>query len=640
MIHNNLFINRLVILTNAGLIAYDETFHKGINIIRGENSSGKSTITHFIFFGLGGSFTDFVPEVRNCSELFLEVEMNGATFTIRRFITDETGKISSRTSMYFYWGNYEESRNPPIDKNWQKFDYNSYPDKKSFSNVIFDNLNIPIVKGDNNITIHQLLRLIYIDQESPTNSLFFYEQFDSQITRETTSDLLLGIYNEQLYISRKRLIQTEKELDDVKSQIKATKGFFTNPLTLNPEHIKSIITNSQNQISEIENTIISLKSRDRSEKNNSDENIKFRFEELSEKIIHQRKLSNELFQETQKIEYEINDNEYFIETLEEKLRALKNSIATRDFLGNLSIQLCPECLSEIKNEDTHSNCKLCKEPIDSTLGITQARRMEQEIGFQISESHTIQAFLRKKLNELVSKYEAQNQLLSTFQKQYDSEILDVKSTYSEEMEKFYIEKGFLEGEILQYNTMLENAEFYNRLILQRDELTKEKNSLKTYIYYTENQQNSLKERITLQIKNEAIYLLNNDLHRQDEFKNANNFNIDFPNNMAFLSNEYAKYSASSNFYLKITARFALFLASLSIPQMRYPRFILADNMEDKGIEEKRAQNFQKILIDRLQYFDPNSYQVIFTTSYITEELNNSSYVVGEYYTKTNRTLKI
>ena len=121
MIHNNLFINRLVILTNAGLIAYDETFHKGINIIRGENSSGKSTITHFIFFGLGGSFTDFVPEVRNCSELFLEVEMNGATFTIRRFITDETGKISSRTSMYFYWGNYEESRNPPIDKNWQKF---------------------------------------------------------------------------------------------------------------------------------------------------------------------------------------------------------------------------------------------------------------------------------------------------------------------------------------------------------------------------------------------------------------------------------------------------------------------------------------------------------------------------------------
>ena len=47
---NNLFLRRLVIYTNEGNIAYDECFHKGINIICGDNSSGKSTITHFIFF--------------------------------------------------------------------------------------------------------------------------------------------------------------------------------------------------------------------------------------------------------------------------------------------------------------------------------------------------------------------------------------------------------------------------------------------------------------------------------------------------------------------------------------------------------------------------------------------------------------
>lgn len=32
---NNLFLRRLVIYTNGGNIAYDETFHKGINIICG-----------------------------------------------------------------------------------------------------------------------------------------------------------------------------------------------------------------------------------------------------------------------------------------------------------------------------------------------------------------------------------------------------------------------------------------------------------------------------------------------------------------------------------------------------------------------------------------------------------------------------
>ena len=41
-------IQRLKVLTRTGQTAYDECFHKGINIIRGENSSGKSTITYDI----------------------------------------------------------------------------------------------------------------------------------------------------------------------------------------------------------------------------------------------------------------------------------------------------------------------------------------------------------------------------------------------------------------------------------------------------------------------------------------------------------------------------------------------------------------------------------------------------------------
>ena len=49
MMHNNLFLNRLIIFSNGGQKAFDESFKKGINIIRGDNSSGKSTISHFIF---------------------------------------------------------------------------------------------------------------------------------------------------------------------------------------------------------------------------------------------------------------------------------------------------------------------------------------------------------------------------------------------------------------------------------------------------------------------------------------------------------------------------------------------------------------------------------------------------------------
>ena len=43
-------LNRLIIFTKNGKIAYDENFNVGINIIRGQNSSGKSTIGNFIFY--------------------------------------------------------------------------------------------------------------------------------------------------------------------------------------------------------------------------------------------------------------------------------------------------------------------------------------------------------------------------------------------------------------------------------------------------------------------------------------------------------------------------------------------------------------------------------------------------------------
>lgn len=636
--HNNLFLNRLCIYTENGEIAYNEKFHKGVNIIRGDNSSGKSTITHFIFFVLGGAFNDFVPEARLCSHSIAEVEMNGATFTIKRYIIkDENGNISTQAPLYFFWGSMDESFNPPENKSWQKFGYRTTENRKSFSNVMFDNLDLPIVKGDNNITFHQILRLLYIDQESPTSSLFLYEHFDSQLTRETVSDLLLGVYNEELYENKKRLISAEKEFDNIKSEIKATSQFFTDPLALNPTHINEAIQNREIEISLIQDEIASV--RNKAKEVSYDDDSELSFQKLNQVAITQRKIVTELENQINYLNNEIEDSIFFIDTLEKKIKALKDSIQTREFLGNLPLEYCPECLSKIKTGTGISNCKLCKEPIDESFGVVQARRMELEIGFQINESKKLLEINKRNLLELESKYSSEIGKLHDIQKQVNSALEDVKSYSEEAIDNLNTKKGFIEGEILQFRTMLENAELYDRLLQKKNELGNEINYLKTYIFRTEKAQTVLKQAINEKIKEEGIYLLNNDLDRQDEFKNANDLFIDYSNNIAFLSNKFSKYSASSNFYLKVVARFSIFLASLHIDAMRYPRFIFADNMEDKGIEMKRAQNLQYLLIKRVNNFDKENYQMIYTTSYITEELNQSEYVVGEYYTKENPSLK-
>lgn len=87
---------------------------------------------------------------------------------MRELNFDKDGKSNSQEAMYVFWGEL----NDLTAEKWKKFNFKTSLHSLSFSNVLFDALEIPIVKGESNITMHQLLRLLYIDQESPTKTHF------------------------------------------------------------------------------------------------------------------------------------------------------------------------------------------------------------------------------------------------------------------------------------------------------------------------------------------------------------------------------------------------------------------------------------------------------------------------------------
>lgn len=634
--HNNLFLKRLIIYTIDGKVAYDEDYHKGVNIIRGDNSSGKSTISHFIFYILGGAFNDWVKEARSCSVVYAEVELNNAIFVLKRELSfNDKGVGNKLQPIDFFWGTFEESK-----KNiggWQRFGFNTTENKKSFSNVLFDNLNIPVVKGENNITFHQILRLLYVDQDSPTNSLFLYEQFDTTFTRETVSDLLLGVYSQSLYDFQQELEICKKEFDDLSSEIRVLKKYAPNSYDLIPSHVQSRIANKEAELINNDKNIIDLKSEIK--KVNYTQKSKLEFEVLTQKSIEQRGIVNSLENKIQSITLEIEDTNYFIQALEYKLNAVKKSIVTRDFLGNFTIENCPECLTPLTKENKSKHCNLCKSEIDDSIGITQARKIEQEIYFQIKESKKINEIKSNELVKVKASFDLEKGKLYQIQLNVNQALKEVKSFREEKIDKLYTDRGFIEGELLQLRTILENAELFQSKKAKHDELDTKITHLNSEINKLRIGQEKLKFEINSQIENVGVYLLNNDLKRQKEFFEAKEFHIDYRNNLAFVSDKNAKYSASSSFYLKNSARFAIFLASLSVEKMRYPRFILCDNMEDKGIELIRVHNFQKILIEYLDEFNENTYQVIYTTSFIPEELNIPKYTVGDFYTEKNPSLK-
>ena len=630
---SNLFVQRLYILTRDGKIAYDESFHRGVNIIRGDNSSGKSTITHLLFYGLGGSYVDFVPQAKKCQFVYVEICISECVLTLRREIklsNDE--RVETMAGMCIYWGGLNEALNGESESHF--FGYKATDKNKSFSNILFELMGFPIVIGDNNITMHQLLRLMYIDQESPTGSLFMFETFDNQITRETTAELLMGIYDSDLYTAKLSLRDMQKQLMSINLNINAVKSALSSAEECSSAFLTSVIDYKEQEILKLSSIIQSKRNGEQVDapKNYAVIDYKNKIHKLRQKIKEHEDIVDT-------IKNEIEDSILFIKALKQRKSALNNSILLRTGLENLTIEVCPECLTKLDNNVEAGYCRLCKSPIDNTKGIQQAKRYDLEMSFQISESELVLEQNNKELLSYKATLKRLKRELRTQEQLLQDQLENVRSSQDEEIDNLIFSKGLLEGEIMQYRTMLEKAIYYEELIQHRAELEMSITRTERFINAKQNNINIRRNKVYDKIKEFGIYFLQHDYERQQEFTNADEFFVDFSNNIVYLSNKYSKYSASSNFYLKIAARFALFMSSLELPFMRYPHFIFADNMEDKGIEESRAQNFQRVLINKLSEYSDDDYQVIYTTSYITEELDNSKYVVGEKYSQGNKSLK-
>src|SRR5262249_15874828 len=152
-------LNRVRVM-RGNSAAYDELFHRGVNIIRGENSSGKSTISDFIFYGLGGEFDRWKDAAAQCSAVRLEVEAEASLLTIHR------GVGSRQEPALIFFGSLQDSLSRGIDE-WQRVPIRRPPSGRdlSLTQVLFRAAGIPEAPNvdNSNVTIHQMLRLLYAD---------------------------------------------------------------------------------------------------------------------------------------------------------------------------------------------------------------------------------------------------------------------------------------------------------------------------------------------------------------------------------------------------------------------------------------------------------------------------------------------
>ncbi|PPK74965.1 AAA domain-containing protein [Methylobacter tundripaludum] len=620
-----IIINHLVITKGKNHV-YNEPFKSGVNIIRGKNSSGKSTIADFIFYALGGDLNRWKKEAISCDFTYIEVNLSGNLFTLRREIRE-----SSKAGMDIFNGSMQDALLSNIS-NWLRYPYSATGNKESFYQAILKELGIPYAKSDNanSITLHQLLRLMYVDQMTSLDRLFKFDRFDNASKRKAIGELLIGLSDLNLYEYRLRVQKLESVLDNKIKEIQTLHKFFGSEIKTSEEIDKEINRN----IKEINDLELSLESE-----NNVvlDEEESSLVSGLRQETRDLQNKNRGLREQYVSINFELSDSEGFIRSLHARLEAIGDSSRAIDALSNIGYQYCPSCFEPTKLYDLN-HCGLCGvEHHTNSIALDPTFKIRKEIEFQIAESNINSVNRQKEISIISSELEATTTLL-TNKKWLLNTIEKPTKQIDQKTRELFLEIGRLNSEIQQLS--FSKARFANLydLYKERDATQNELNGLTDKVNRLEGQLEREMASKKKSISSLTKAIIQADTNHEEAFINAESIEFDFGEDKVSIDDRVL-FSASSMVYLKNAFRLALLQASCLDKSYLYPRFLLMDNVEDKGMEADRSHIFQHEIV-RVSNEIKVPHQIIFTTSMIAPDLNDSIYCVGGFYHEGCKTLKL
>lgn len=629
MSYSQFHLKRLRVM-QSGTPVYDQKFHLGVNIIRGENGSGKSTVADFVFYILGGEFDNWKTVAANCDEVQAEIGTASGVLTLKRSVD------RAQTPISVFYGSFDEAVEQGLD-GWQ-----SYPIRRtasgqeSFSQIMFRASGIPEAQsqGAANVTMNQLLRLLYSDQRTPASFLFRYESFDTGEIREAVGDLVCGIRGYESYEIELELRKLNKQFDELSSQ-------YTSLLRSLPEEdVLTRVENVDARVQGLEKEYARLSD----EIANVDElidgqQIKSYIEERKAASLAVRKLRGKIVDLEQQIhtnDLEVADLTSFIAHLEELSGKLPKAQKSSEIIGSIEFTHCPACLSQLNDASDPDNCVLCGNETDPGQERSRYLQIKLDLDIQVRESRqlleekeTNTAQAKKELRRLRSTYQ---EMLSEFSVRYEISSSPRESFMAERYQRL----GQIDRELRDLARLRERAAELENVSNSKAELQGEIDRLKDRQKALDTASEKRRRTALTHVSEKAKSFLRQDLDRQDEFRSAKSVVVNFRDNSVLVDGEL-NFAESSNVIVKNAAILSLFAAATEDREFLHPRFLLMDNVEDKGMEQERSHNFQKIMVEASERAKLD-HQIIFTTSMINPDLDEDQYTIGPQYTHADRTL--
>lgn len=602
---------------------------EGINIIIGDNGSGKSTFTYFIEYCLGGylkyfneendedKYYEIINDSNNYVQIFINIDSQ--EYILKRFIEGNVIHINHGKEFFSL----------PIYR--QQSDRHS--DNEIFSDWLLDKLSITnheINLGTRTwrLNINDLLRLIIYDQETSSKKIFKEPSnlnfvTDSLIIRKTIFEVLLGISSEKYFRKYEDLkqvsISREKEQLKLNNFEEKYSGIELNKLKVQQNLDK---LNSKLEQLHIERDLFLNTNKKVDEKTNV-------ISSLQENIIN-----NEIKLSEISVRLESNHIEYdkilsYYQSQSNEINEVEKIIFTNDKLNLFSFKVCPFCLTKHTPKENHCLCGA--EIIDEDYEKFRYTSKEYEsiLKHKKKSLETIQLALdsyAKEIGELRSKKENVN---SEIKQETDKLKALISSTEVNSNSKAI---NLLHDEILSQLKQIESEEYKLKIAQEKDEL------LKNYSLIDENYKKIKSEFDQLHKKfekeNQKIIKDFNNIYEtllldSSAEITAAEINEDY---MPVIDNGIYK-NKSAGVPIRLMYYFTIIALAIKYENVKHPKLLIIDTPEDSGIDEDNLKKDLMLLDDALKNAKQVSYQIILTTGLEKYPDNYGKYIVERFNKK-------
>lgn len=574
-------------------------FKDGINVIRGDNSLGKTTAIKLIHYALGSKKVDFVKEIDESEEVILDLTLNEKMFQIRRRLRQK----GARVQVY------------PFEKNGIVHSYyTNYALGNEFSDFLLHHLGIPIRQipvsgkkaGTTSVSFLELYRLMYVSQD--LGGTYIQEGQRNNRMQQAVLETALNLSVIELLDLEIELSVLEAKKKKIKEEIDNYNQFIQElgiPHQENIEQrIKELGDSRQDKLIELQ--------RVKQTKQGSS-SLTF---DLQKEVIYLNMRVAELTEEISFIAQKITEYRFSRNDARNELSRLQRLTATEATLSSFTFSRCPRCSQtindEMKEREKHDNCMLCGR---SMLFGEMQHDVAKHIGDIKDEIH--------ELNQLIEQYEIA-EVRTTAKRDTLVREKEIKDKQLDERLGDNYTSAFIAGiEILsgqiasideKINQQRSLLSIWERLAHRYDELELVKKEIKKI-----NQRiDILRDQEAEDIK--AIHVLGDYLHDflVDIFRDYSHSKIDQESYLPLVNDlDYQRFSMVQKSAVVIAYHYALLRYSIN-HDSNYPRFLIIDT-PNKGDMDPDLYHLMMEKFVKLKKQEKD-YQLIIATREVPENL--------------------